>query len=91
LKRRDFVHVCAASIAGATVSTPTDAALATRSYPRAKLVDERRAPILLSSLRVGVNYVFDYPFAATPCFLLRLDRPTAGGVQLKTEGGDKYQ
>ena len=92
MKRRDFVQLCAASAAGASFPTPADAAnLTARTYPRAKLVDERRAPIQLAQLRVGVNYLFDYPFSATPCFLLRLDRPTAGGVELKTESGQGYR
>jgi len=91
LKRRDFVQVCAASAAGATLPTPANGALSARAYPRAKLVDEKRAPILLAQLRVGVNYVFDYPFSATPCFLLRLDRPAAGGVLLKTDAGETYK
>ena len=92
MKRRDFVQLCAASAAGATLPSPADAsALSARTYPRAKLVDEARQPIRLAKLRTGVNYVFDYPFSATPCFLLRLDRPTAGGIDLKTESGDTYR
>ena len=92
MERRDFVRVCGAFAAGATLPRPGEGAtLASRSYPRARLVDEARAPIELSRLRVGVNYVFDYPFSATPCFLLRLDRPTAGGIELKTEAGDLYR
>jgi Rieske Fe-S protein len=80
------------SAAGGTLPNAAEAAaLAARSYPRAKLVDEKRAPIRLAELRVGVNYVFDYPFSATPCFLLRLDRPAAGGVLLKTEAGETYK
>ncbi len=92
MKRRDFVQLCAASAAGATLPTAADASPRTaRTYPRAKLVDEARQPIHLARLRVGVNYVFDYPFAATPCFLLRLDRPATGGIELKTEAGDLYR
>jgi len=92
LKRREFVRACAASAAGATLPTPADAAaLSARSYPRARLVDEMRQPIQLARLRVGLNYVFDYPFSATPCFLLRLDHPTPGGIDLKTEAGESYR
>ena len=92
MKRRDFVQVCAASAAGAALPTAADAAaLRARTYPRARLMDEARQPIQLAKLRVGVNYVFDYPFSATPCFLLRLDRATAGGIELKTEAGETYR
>jgi Rieske Fe-S protein len=92
MKRREFVSLCTASIAGAAISDPVHAAaLTSRTYPRAKLVDEARQPIRIARLRVGVNYLFDYPFSATPCFLLRLDRAAPGGVELKTEAGQTYR
>jgi Rieske Fe-S protein len=93
VKRRDFVQLCAASAAGATTlpSVAQASALTARAYPRSKLVDETREPVRIAQLRVGVNYVFDYPFSATPCFLLRLDRPAAGGIDLKTESGQAYR
>ena len=92
MKRREFVQACAASAAGATLPTAADAAaLTARAYPHARLVDEARQPIQVAKLKVGVNYLFDYPFSATPCFLLRLDRPTAGGITLTTEAGETYR
>jgi len=92
MKRRDFVQICAASAAGAALPTPSAGApVASRTYARVKLVDERRAPIRVSALRIGANYVFDYPYQATPCFLLRLERPAPGGVELRTESGAVYR
>lgn len=92
MERRDFVKLCAASAAATTLPTAAEAAaLKTRLYRRALLVDERGEPFRAAQLRVGVNYVFDYPFAATPCFLLRLAKPAAGGIDLKTEGGGTYR
>lgn len=92
MERRDFVKLCAASAATTQLPTPAQAAaLQARLYRRTLLVDERQKPIRSDSLRVGVNYVFEYPFAATPCFLLRLAKPAAGGVNLKTEGGGTYR
>jgi Rieske Fe-S protein len=92
MERRDFVKLCAASAACTNLPTEAEAAtLKARLYRRAVLVDERGQPLRADSLRVGVNYVFDYPFAATPCFLLRLARPAAGGIDLKTEGGGTYR
>jgi Rieske Fe-S protein len=92
MKRRDFVQVCAAAAGGAALP---DAALATtltaRMYRRAKLVDENYKPIRLDALLVGTNYVFDYPYSATPCFLLRLDHPAAAGIELRTETGEPYR
>jgi Rieske Fe-S protein len=92
MERRDFVKLCAASAATTTLPTAADAAtLKTRLYRRALLVDERGQPLRAEALRTGVNYVFDYPFVATPCFLLRLARPATGGIDLKTEGGGSYR
>src|SRR5258706_16441092 len=79
MERREFVTLCATSAAAAAVPEARGESLSARMYSRAKLVDESRAPLRLKSLKVGMNYVFDYPFAATPCFLLRLDRPIAAG------------
>ena len=92
MERRDFVKLCAAA-AGATSLSPAAAGsnLSARMYRRALLVDEKGAPIRAASLKVGRNYVFDYPFSSTPCFLLRLDRPAAGGVELRTESGQAYR
>ena len=76
MERRSFVKLCAASAAATTLPTAADAAaLKARLYRRALLVDERAQPMRAASLRVGVTYVFEYPFAATPCFLLRLGEP----------------
>ncbi len=92
MKRRDFVRICAGSAAGAALPGFSEGApLTTRSYARARLVDEHGDPVRVGSLAVGANYVFDYPYAATPCFLLRLDRPAPGGVELHTESGQPYR
>lgn len=92
MRRRDFVQACAAGAAGVGLpgSSPADD-LTARLYRRAKLVDERRNPIRLDALEAGTNYVFDYPYSATPCFLLRLDRPAAAAIDLKTESGRPYR
>ena len=92
MERRDFVKLCAASAAATGLPTAADAAtLKARLYRRALLVDERGQPIRAASLQVGLTYVFDYPYAATPCFLLRLASPAPGGIELKTEGGGAYR
>ena len=92
MKRRDFVQMCAATAAGATLPVAADAAtLTARMYRRARLVDDKRQPIRTGALAVGTNYVFDYPYSSTPCFLLRLAQPTAGGIELRTESGQPYR
>lgn len=91
MKRRDFVQVCAASAAGVTLPDAQAASrLSARMYRRAKLVDERDQPIRQAALQAGATYVFDYPYSSTPCFLLRLDKPTTAGIPLKTETGFDY-
>ena len=92
MQRRAFVKLCAASAAATTLPAPSPAAaLTARFYARALLVDERGSPLRAAAIRPGVNYVFDYPFAATPCFLLRLAQGAAGGIDLKTEANEIYR
>ncbi|MGE5095152.1 MAG: (2Fe-2S)-binding protein [Betaproteobacteria bacterium] len=90
MKRRDFVQICAATAACTTLPAGAAGNTQARLYHRVKLVDEKGQPIRVNALQVGANYVFDYPFSATPCFLLRLSRPTAG-IDLRTESGQPYR
>ena len=91
MKRRDFVQACAFSAAGVAVPQANAASkLSARMYKRAKLVDERGQPVRIATLKQGATFVFDYPYSSTPCFLLRLDKPTVGGIPLKTETGFDY-
>lgn len=92
MKRREFVQACAATTAGISLPDASQAAsLTARLYHRAKLVDDKRGPIRLDALKVGTNYVFDYPYSSTPCFLLRLERPASAAIDLKTESGQPYR
>ncbi|HXF79169.1 MAG TPA: hypothetical protein VN598_09930 [Usitatibacter sp.] len=91
MKRRAFVQLCAAGAAGATLPDASQAAVLTaRKYERVKLVDDKGDALRIASLAPGTTYVFDYPYSATPCFLLRLDKPVASGIVLKTETGELY-
>lgn len=91
MKRRDFVQTCAAAAGGLAFAHANAAGLEARLYRRARLVDDKGAALRLDTLPVGRNYVFDYPYASTPCFLLRLDRAASPGVELKTESGQPYR
>jgi arsenite oxidase small subunit len=92
MERREFVKLCAAAAGTASLPDAAQAADASpRNYRRARLVDEKGAPIRLADLKPGTNYVFDYPYASTPCFLIDLGKPVAGGTQLKTEAGQAYR
>lgn len=83
MQRRQFIKFCAAS---AAVSPQALAAgdATPRFYGRATLVDELGKPLAASALPENRNLVFDYPYVATPCFLLNLGRPLRESVRLQT-------
>ena len=91
MKRRDFIQICAATATCTTLPAANAAPSQTHLYRRAKLVDEKGQPIRVGGLKAGVNYVFDYPYASTPCFLLRLTAPGPGAADLRTESGQAYR
>jgi Rieske Fe-S protein len=89
MERRGFIKFCAASVAA--LGAPELAADArAQFYLRARLVDEKGAPLRASAIPVDRNFIFHYPFAATPCFLLNLGKPVKP-AQLKTVAGDQYE
>ena len=92
MKRRDFLGSCALLSGMATVVHADVATDATpvRRYTRSLLVDEHGTAIRLGALAPETNYVFQYPFASTPCFLLRLAQPVAPVPALRRERGDPY-
>jgi arsenite oxidase small subunit len=90
MERRTFIGVCAAGLA--CVIDPAQAAnLRPRFYTRTLLVDASGQPLRAASLAVDRNYIFHYPFAATPAFLLNLGKATSQAVTLKTETGNDYE
>ena len=80
MERRRFLESCAAVTGAASLGALEGAwANATpRSYPRARLVDARGTPLRARAVATQTNYVFHYPYASTPCFLLRLVALEAG-------------
>ncbi|MCE2999462.1 MAG: hypothetical protein ACK5ZW_09985 [Betaproteobacteria bacterium] len=95
MERRDFIGLCASSCAasglGFSVEALASAEVRPRAYERTLLTDSTGRPLLAKQLAVGENYVFHYPFEATPCFLLNLGKPTPQNVALKTRDGGTYQ
>lgn len=92
MKRRTFLGSCSLLSGVSTLARAdtngTDANI--RRYTRCLLVDIHGQPIRPSSLSPETNYVFQYPFAATPCFLLRLPDSVAPVASLRRERGDSY-
>ena len=92
MKRRRFLSTCAL-LGGAAGLAPLPAAFADaapRYYPRTRLIDIHGAPIRAAALAADTNYVFQYPFAATPCFLLKLGQRVAAGAELRRQDGAVY-
>jgi Rieske Fe-S protein len=93
ISRRSFVKLCASTIAmvGANPSLLAQPDSEFHRYRRARLVDTEGRPVTPTDLKVGENYLFHYPYIATPCFLLNLGRPTEQHTLLKTEDGKSYR
>lgn len=92
MDRRHFIETCSSATAciGAAAALPALAADARpRSYARVLLTNELGDPLKASSLKPGTNYVFHYPFEATPVFLLDLGKP-ALPVSLSTRDKTAY-
>ena len=62
-----------------------------RYYSRARLVWPDGAAVRPAALPEHTNFVFNYPFAATPCFLLNLGRQLKAGAPLRTADARTYQ
>jgi Rieske Fe-S protein len=89
MERRDFVMACAASaLAGSPLAAWADAR--PRYYKRARLVDAGGKPIRAGDLPANRNFIFHYPYAGTPCFLLNLGRPTQPAAELQTADAQPY-
>jgi Rieske Fe-S protein len=92
MDRRSFIESCTAAAAcmSAGAASPVFAGNAKpRPYSPALLVDERGEPLKAASLKTKANYVFHYPFEATPVFLLDLGKP-ALPHSLSTKDRDAY-
>ena len=92
MERRRFLESCALVTGAASLGALEGArANATpRPYPRARLVDAKGAPLKARALAADTNYVFHYPYASTPCFLLNLGRPPTAASMLTREDGTRY-
>ena len=91
MKRREFLGSCSL-LAGIAAFSQRAAGTTegVRPYARTQLIDIHGAPIRYASIASETNYVFQYPFAATPCFLLRLGAPVASASSLRREDGESY-
>ena len=91
--RRRFMRLCATTLAliGANPRVLGAAGERLSRYPRAGLTDRQNRPLRASELVVGETYLFHYPYATTPCFLIDLGKPVEADVTLRTEDGATYR
>ena len=92
MKRRDFVKICTSALGAVAVNPALLAApeATRRLYQRVKLVGADGKPFKAADLKPQVPHLFHYPFAGTPCMLVRLNWSISGEVALATQDGRKY-
>src|SRR5450755_494505 len=91
MQRREFLTTCALlSGAGFLAGEGARADAPPRWYARTHLTDIHGRPIRARDLAADTNYVFQYPFAATPCLLIKLSRPAIIPANLRREDGTEY-
>lgn len=92
MDRRGFIETCTAGAACASAGAawPAFAASArAKAYSRVLLVNEVGEPVRASRLQPLANYVFHYPYEATPVFLLNLGKAAPPQV-LSLRNNDTY-
>ncbi|MCX7153067.1 MAG: Rieske 2Fe-2S domain-containing protein [Proteobacteria bacterium] len=91
MQRRQFIQACAVSAVATSLPALSQENAKPRFYGRARLVDGSGKPLLARALAANRNYIFHYPFAGTPCFLLNLGKPVKAAASLKTADAKSYQ
>jgi len=94
MDRRSFLESCsagAACLSGGFALPAWAADAKPKDYAPALLVNERGDPLRASELKAQANYVFHYPFEATPVFLLDLGKPVAShALSVPDQGAYKW-
>jgi Rieske Fe-S protein len=92
MERRQFITACATAAGAAQLGRlgAVWAGTAPRLYGRSQLVDIHGEPVKFEQLAPLTNYVFNYPYAGTPCFLLNLGRPVAAADNVLRADGATY-
>jgi arsenite oxidase small subunit len=90
--RRDLMRqaACVAGAWAASGALPVVVAGEPQRHPRSLLVDAASNPWPASQLKVAEPYLFNYPFAASPVFLLALEQEVRGADDLVTEDKRHY-
>ncbi len=96
MDRRDFIKACAtiglvASLdPGVLQRSLASQGNLLKSYNKALLVKEDGTPLLESDITPEKSYIFFYPYASTPCFLINLDKEVKP-VDINLKDGRSYR
>ncbi len=96
MRRRSFVQACGVGAGcmalGGSISLAAtgNAELRPRHYERVRLLGSDGSPLLASTVQPKEQYVFPYPYEATPCFLINLGEPMEPRNGLTTADGEAY-
>lgn len=97
MDRRNFLKIVAAGTAVIAVNPSlirnelrAEDGRLYKTYEKAQLVDASGAPIKASALAKETSYIFNYPYASTPCLLVNLPKATSQRVELESENKEKY-
>jgi len=92
VRRREFLGSCSllAGMASLAHAQAAREPARVRGYTRTRLIDIHGAPIRYAAIAGETNYVFQYPYAATPCFLLRLAASVSPSPAMRPERGESY-
>ncbi len=95
MDRRDFIKACATVGLVATLDPAVfQRSLASqgnllKSYSKALLVKSDGTPLLESDITPEKSYIFFYPYASTPCFLINLNKEVKA-TEIKLKDGRSY-
>jgi arsenite oxidase small subunit len=89
MDRRSFIAACGAGCGLASLHMPAHGDVV-RNFPRSVLTAPDGRPFRTSVLEPGRNYVFHWPFPATPCFLLDIGEKVGARKNLRTASGHAY-
>ena len=91
-QRRKILHMCSSALAAMTLSPRLVAAPSAplKAFSPVLLTDTNKQPLVCDRLESETEYIFHYPYKSTPCFLIDLGKPIAGGEELYTEKGERY-
>jgi arsenite oxidase small subunit len=91
MERRQFVKACALATVASSLPALANGNAKPNFYGRAKLTGPDGRPLKSRNIPVNTNFIFHYPYAGTPCFLLNLGKPVDVSARLKTADARAYE